>query len=68
MNGCSPHLSVTKLTVKCISFPGLSCEPKIKVGKRVGGHSARGWLYSEIMVIVPLVVFLLCRHGRQLSE
>lgn len=33
-----------------------------------GWHGVRGWLYNEIMIIVLLVAFLLCLHGRQLSE
>lgn len=64
----SPYRSVTELREsKALIFPELSCEPKIEMGGR-GGHSTRGWLYNEIMVIVLLIAFLLCCHGRRFSE
>lgn len=51
-------------TGKGISFLGLSCEARINAAKRVGAIMEQ-WLCNEIMVIISLVVFLLCRHDRK---
>ena len=42
--------------------------PRSKQGRGGRDTVQEGVFYNEIMVIIDLVAFLLCHHGRQLSE